>query len=176
MTTDEHDRLLPEQRARVHIERGSKTGAVAVGALIGALSIFAVLFFALPILILAMNFNPLIVFVGAVVMLIPINLWACHWIDRDWDVWIAGTRFEARMQKVRRGKRAQRPAEWITRGSDRGFALATALLDAIQVIALTRLITGRPTGNHRIVIASTVYSMTIAGLYSLIGFALGKAI
>ena len=101
---------------------------------------------------------------------------AMTWIDRNWDVWIAGTRFEARMQKVRRGKRAQRPTEWINRGSDRGFATATALLDAIQVIALTRLITGRPTGNRRIVIASVVYSLTIGGLYSLIGFALGKAI
>ncbi len=153
-----------------------RTGAVAVGALIGALSIFAALIFAVPILILAMNFNALIVFAVAFVMLILINLWACNWIDRNWDQWIAGTRFEVRMQKVRNGKRAKRPTDWINRGSDRGFALATALLDAIQVIALTRLITGRPAGTRRIVLASIVYSLVFAGLYSLIGFALGSAI
>jgi hypothetical protein len=160
----------------VSASRGSGGGTLTVGALIAALSIFDFFIFAIPILVLAALFNPLIVFGIAAVVLFVISIAACNWVDRKWDAWIVGTRFEAKMQKVRSGKRARRPIEWIKRGSDLWFGLAAALLDAIQVTALSRLITGRPTGERRIVVASVAYSLFLAGMYSLFGFALGDII
>ena len=91
---------------------------------ITALSIFDALIFGLPTFILALYFNALIVFVVAFAILILINLWACRWIEGKWDAWIVGTGFESRMQRVRSGKRAKRPIEWINRGSDLWFGLA----------------------------------------------------
>ena len=156
--------------------RGTKTGTVAVGTVIAILSIFDALIFGLPTLLLALYFNPLAVFVVALAILVLVNVWACTWIDRKWDAWIVGTRFETRMQKVRTGKRAKRPTDWIQRGSNLWFAFAAVLLNAIQVIAVTRLITGRAVGKRRIVIASIAYSLFVAGIFSLFGFALGDVV
>ena len=113
----------------VSASRGSGGGTLTVGALIAALSIFDFFIFAIPILVLAALFNPLIVFGIAAVVLFVISIAACNWVDRKWDAWIVGTRFEAKMQKVRSGKRARRPIEWIKRGSDLWFGLAAALLE-----------------------------------------------
>ena len=62
---------------------------------------------------------------------------------------------------MRDSRRARRPIEWIGRGSDAWFGLAAALLNAVEVIALVRLITGRSAGSHRILVASFAYSIFI---------------
>jgi len=80
------------------------------------------------------------------------------------------------MQKVRSGKRARRPIEWMNRGSNLWFGLAAALLNAIQVIALARLISGHAAGERRILVAAVAYSLFVAGIFSLFGFALGDVI
>jgi hypothetical protein len=48
-------------------------------------------------LVLAAEFQPLVVFIVAAIVALA-NIAACGWVDRQWDVWIAGTRFETRMQ------------------------------------------------------------------------------
>ena len=50
------------------------------------------------------------------------------------------------------------------------------LLNAVQVIALVRLITGHAAGSRRVLVASLAYSIFYTGLFSLVGFALGDAI
>jgi hypothetical protein len=156
--------------------RTQRVRAAGVGALVAIWTFFDAILIGLPILPLAAWTQPLIVFVIGSVVVTLINVAACGWVDRQWNVWIAGTRFENRMQKIRSGKRARRPVEWIGRGSDVWFAPAATLLNAVQVIALVRLITGHTAGSRRILVASMAYSIFYAGLFSLLGFALGDAI
>ena len=118
----------------------------------------------------------MIVFIIGAVVVSVINVAACSWVDREWNVWITGTRFEERMQKVRVGKRPRRPVEWIGRGSNFWFALAAMLLNAVQVVALVRLISGAAAGKSRIWAASLSYSIFYAGLFSLFGWLLRDAI
>jgi hypothetical protein len=38
----------------------------------------------LVVLVVGILLNPLFVFAGAVPLVLAFNLWACHWIDREW--------------------------------------------------------------------------------------------
>lgn len=162
--------------AEVGAERGSKTGTVVVGTLILIMMVFDAILFGLPIMGLAAWNRTLVVFVVSFAVLVALNIAACSWIERKWDAWVAGSRVEARLQKIRDGKRAQRPIGWMNRGSDWWFGIAAAMLNAIQVIALSRLITGQRSSQRRLVIASVAYSLFIAGIFSLFGYALGDVI
>ncbi len=105
-----------------------------------------------------------------------LNLAACNWVERQWDTWIVGSKFEERLQKVRASKRARRPVEWIGRGSDVWFFLAAALLNAVEVVAPARLIGGKVIGQHRVFVASLGFAVFCAVIFSAIGFALGDVI
>ena len=74
-----------------------------IGAVIAIYTFFDALLIGLPILLLTAWLNPLAVFVGTLVVVTLLDLATCRWVDRQWDAWVAGTRFEARMQKVRTG-------------------------------------------------------------------------
>jgi hypothetical protein len=154
----------------------SKGRTGVVGSLVAVYTFFDALLVGLPILLLASWFNPLVVFLVALVVVTLLDVAACRWVDRSWDAWIAGTAFDRRMEKVRVGKRARRPVGWIERGSDGWIALAAALLNAVQAIALIHLITGKPAGQRRILVASAAWALFTAGIFSLFGFALGDAI
>lgn len=158
----------------MNVDRGSKTGTLVVGTMIGIFTIFDSLLVGIPILGLATLYNPLIVFAIALVVLIAVNVAACTWVDYKWDAWIIGTRFEAKMQEVRSGKRARKPVEWLSRGSNLWFGVTAALLNAVQVIALTRLITRSAAGPRRILVASAAYSFVFVGLFSRLGGVLGE--
>jgi hypothetical protein len=161
----------------VTTEGDRQAGKTAViGGAIAIYTFFDAILVGMPILLLAAWLNALIVFVVALVVVTLLDLAACGWVDRQWDVWVAGTRFEARMQKVRDGKRARRPVKWISNGSDAWFGLAAAMLNAVQVIALARLLTGRPVGSRRIFIASVAWALFMAGVFSLFGVALRDVI
>jgi hypothetical protein len=60
-----------------------------IGTIVAAYAIFD---FDDPVWLAAIFLNPLFVFVGAVALVLAFNLWACRWIDRAWDAWIAGER------------------------------------------------------------------------------------
>ena len=68
-------------------------------------------------------------------MLIVINVACCRWVQRHWDIWIAGNgeRVEAKLDKMRKSRVMKHPVAWITRGSDWWFALATAIVNPIIV-------------------------------------------
>jgi hypothetical protein len=129
----------------------------------------------IPTVILAAWLNALIVFAVAAVIMITINLWACGWIDREWDTW-AGGKVEAKLKKVRSKGFGKKVAGWVTRGSDGWFMLAAAVTNAITTVALARLAGGRPLGRHRIVLAALAYGLFAAGLWSLVGWLAGDAI
>ena len=44
--------------------------------------------------------QPLVVFVVAAVVLVPLNVAAWTWVDRQRDVWIADGRVEKRLDKI----------------------------------------------------------------------------
>jgi hypothetical protein len=100
-----------------------------------------------------------------------INIWACSWLDREWDVWIAGPgkRLEKRLEKLRSGKLLKTPVGWVRNGSEVGFTLAAVVINAITVVALARLIGGAPIGNRRVTEAALGYSIFFASLFTLIG-------
>ena len=64
------------------------------------------------------------------------------------------------------------PAAWITRGSDAWFGLAAALTNAITAVTVAHLVTGRPVGRRRVLIASVSFAAFVAGLGSLFGLLL----
>ena len=130
--------------------------------------------FGVTITVLAALFNALIVWIVAAVVLSMINIWACSWLDRQWDVWIAGSgkRLEKKLQKMRSGKMLKRPVEWVQRGSDFWFTLAAVVINAITVVALARFIGGTPVGHRRVVLAAVGYSIFFATLFSVIGLGL----
>ena len=77
---------------------------------------------------------------------------------------------------MRAGRIMRHPVGWIERGSDAWFALAAALLNAVTVVVAARLISGKPVGAHRVLVASVGYGLFFAALFSLIGVLAGDAI
>jgi hypothetical protein len=83
----------------------------------------------LVLLVAAIFLNPLLVFVGAVALVLAFNLWAYRWIDREWDGWIAGERgqkIEKKLAKMRTGRFMSHPVRWVTSGSSSGDVVAPA--------------------------------------------------
>jgi uncharacterized membrane protein len=161
----------------VNVEGQRHGGRTAVvGTVVAIYTFFDSMLIGVPILVLAAWLNPLVVAVVALVVVTLLNYAACSWVDRQWDLWLSGSRFEQRLEKVRNSKRARSPVKWIERGSDAWFFLAAALLNAVEVVALARLIGGRPVDNHRILVASVGFAAFCAVIFSAIGFALGDVI
>ena len=148
--------------------------STAVGTFIAVYALVDAYVFGVTITVLAALFNALIVWIVAAVVLSMINIWACSWLDRQWDVWIAGSgkRLEKKLQKMRSGKMLKRPVEWVQRGSDFWFTLAAVVINAITVVALARFIGGTPVGHRRVVLAAVGYSIFFATLFSVIGLGL----
>ena len=80
----------------------------------------------------------------------------CNWFERQWGVWITTheARLEKRLAKLRKGRVMRHPVNWITDSSGGMFALAAALFNAVIVVALARLISGKPVGERRIFMAA----------------------
>jgi hypothetical protein len=112
------------------------------------------------------------------VALIVINIVSCRWLQRYWDAWIAtsGKRVEAKLEQLRKVVVMRHPVAWITRGSDWWFALATAIVNPIIVVAAARIIGGRPITERRIVIAAVAYAVPMAAVFTFTGYVLGEAL
>ena len=132
-----------------------RTGAV--GAAVAGYALFDVIPIALIVVGLTAWFErPAILFVITAIALLVINVACCRWLQRHWDTWIAdnGKRVETKLEKMRVSRMMKHPVEWITRGSEWWFALATAIVNPIIVVAAARIIGGQPISERRIVIAS----------------------
>jgi hypothetical protein len=153
----------------------TKAHRTAAGTAIGVYWLVDAYIIGVPTVVLAAWLNALIVFAVVAVVVISINVWACGWINREWENW-AGGKVEAKLQKVRSKGVGKKVSGWIARGSDGWFMLAAALTCAITTVGLARIAVGTPLGRHRIFLAALGYGLFFAGLFSLIGWLGGDAI
>jgi len=151
--------------------RESGKRLAGLGSLVLAWTFFDGLILGVPILLVTTAIGlPLIVFaIGAVVWAV-VNLGVCGWIEREWDAWIVGTRFETKLEKFRTKDRVQRPIEWIAHGSPILFALAAILTSAGETIALHRLIAGRSARRSRFLGACLGPALFWSALFAGFGF------
>jgi hypothetical protein len=132
----------------------------------------------LPVAALAAIWNPLIVFLGALTIVISINLAACRWIDTAWSSWAGGTsgaRIERQLDKLRPTRVGRAATRWISSDSDARFAAAAALTCAIVAVTLGRSVGGRPVGAHRVRLAAVSYALFSIGLFTMVGVVAGEA-
>jgi hypothetical protein len=117
-------------------------------------------------------------FVIVAAALIVINVACCRWLQRHWAAWIAekGARVEAKLESMRQSRVMRYPVSWITHGSDWWFALATAIVNPIIVVAAARTIGGQPISERRTLIACVAYGLPMAAVFVLTGYALGEAL
>ena len=147
----------------------------AAGTAIGTYWLVDAYVIGVPTLFLAAWLNPLVVFAAAAVLVVSFNLWACGWINREWDSWASG-KVDAKLDKVRAKGAGKKVSGWITEGSDGWFVAAAALTSAITTVALARIISGTPLTRHRILLAALGYGLFVAGLFSLLGWLAADAI
>ena len=132
----------------------------------------------LPVAALAATWNPLIVFLGAVTIVISINLAACRWINAAWSSWAngsSGARIERQLDKVRPTRVGGAATRWIASDSNVRFAAAAALTCAIVAVTLGRSVTA-PLGSHRIALAAVSYAFFSVGVFTLAGLVAGEAL
>lgn len=149
-----------------------------MGTLVLAYWLLDGIVFGIPVVLLAAWLNALVVFIVAAAVLVPINIVSCRWIDRHWDGWMAshGKRVESKLQKIRKGRIMSHPAKWVTGASDGLYVIAAAVTSGITAVSLARVISGRPVGEHRVIVAAVTYGIFCSGLWALIGFLAGDAI
>lgn len=130
------------------------------------------------LVVLAAWLRPWVVFLVAAVVLTIINTALCSWLDRSWDPFVAGPgkKLEARLEKMRRGRMMRHPVKWITDGSAFWYSLAAMLTNAITCVAIARVVGGEPIGERRVRLAAVSFSIFEAGLFVLIGWAMGDVI
>ncbi len=133
----------------------------------------------LPVAALAATWNPLIVFLAALTIVIAINLAACRWINAAWSSWVSGSssaRMERQLDKVRPTRVGRAATRWISSDSDVRFAAAAALTCAIVTVTLGRSVAGRPLTSHRVRLAAVSYALFSVGLFTLAGVVAGEAL
>ena len=168
--------MEPDDATEVTSGKGRTT---TIGSLITAFVLVDAYLIGIPVVFLAAWTKPWVVFAVAAVALSFLNVALCGWLDRNWDAWFASgnaNKVEKRLEKLRASRMMSRPVSWISRGSDLWFALAAAMINAITVIALARIIGGKPVGRHRVLVAGIAYSIFFAALFSIIGVGLGDVI
>ena len=152
---------------------GKKVRTGAVGTLVAGYALFDVIPIAVVVIVLTAWFeHPPILFAITAVALVVINIACCRWLQRHWESWTTagtGNRVEAKLEKMRQSRVMKHPVAWITRGSDWWFALATAIVNPIIVVAAARTIGGQPISERRILIASIAYAVPMAAIFTLTG-------
>jgi hypothetical protein len=135
----------------------AKSGLKGRNALIGTIvAAYAIFDFddpvMLAVLVAAVFLNPLFVFVGAVFLILAFNLWACRWIDREWDGWAAGERgqkIEAKLTKMRTGRFMSHPVRWVTSDSSFLFAFGATIINPALVTVVARLLGAGASASER---------------------------
>jgi hypothetical protein len=133
----------------------------------------------LPVAALAATWNPLIVFLAGVAVVISINLVACRFINTAWSSWAngsSGARIERQLDKVRPTRLGMTATRWISSNSDARFAAAAAFTCAIVAVTLGRSVGGRPLSPHRIRLAAVSYALFSIGLFTVAGVVAGTTL
>lgn len=150
----------------------------AIATFVGAIAFVDDLVIGPIVIALAAWLPALVTFAVAAGAYSFVTLWACEWMLRRWESWIAGngSRLERRFEKWRRGRLLKYPVRWIERGSTFWFALASVILGTVIVVAVARLSTGEPVPRRRVVVSAVVYGVWFAALYTAIGFGIGGGV
>jgi hypothetical protein len=130
----------------------------------------------LPVAALAAVWNPLIVFFGALILVVSINLAACRWINTAWSAWASGSsgaRIERQLDKLRPTRVGKTATRWIASDSDMRYSAAAALTCAIVAVTLGRSVGGRPLSAHRVFLAAVSYGLFSIGLFTMVGVLAG---
>ena len=159
-------------------EPAGRTRTTIVGTLVAVYPVVDGYLLGIPVVVLAATTRPLVVFAVAAVLFTLINLACCRWVNTHWTQFVAGSgaRIEKQLEKARAGRRMGRVVGWIEHGSDKHFALASMLLNAVWVVAFARILGGKRVGDRRILIASVAYGVGAAGMESLLGWVVGGLI
>jgi hypothetical protein len=174
----------PSSTFRAVADEGPTSGGDAanskrIGALIGVYAVVDTYVIGIPLMVAAAATTALIVFIAAVVAMIPVNIAACSWIDRhpgEWAGGVGSARIKARIRTVREDRILHHPASWATRASVGWFTLAAILVNAVTAVALARVIGGHTVGPRKVHAASIGYSICFAVVYCAIGFAVGDVL
>ncbi len=164
---------MDDQRANV-----GDHGAVAAGVIV-AYWLADGYVIGLPVAALAATWNPLIVFLGALAIVISINLAACRWINTAWSSWAngsSGARIERQLDRVRPTRVGRAATRWISSDSDVRYAAAAALTCAIVAVTLGRSVGGRPLSTRRVRLAAVSYALFSVGLFTMAGIVGGEAL
>src|SRR6476661_7680306 len=135
---------------------GSTVRTSAMSAVVVAVALFDGLVIGAPVALLGAVFSPGTVFVVACTAVAFLAVACGRWVDRQWDEWFSShtSRIESRLEAMRASRLMRHPVAWIQRGSDRWYALASALANPVLMVALARSIGGTPVGRRRIVLGS----------------------
>jgi len=166
-------RTMEDQRADIGSHASVVAGAIVAYWLLDGYVI------GLPVLALAATWNPLIVFLVAVTIVIAVNLVACHWINTAWSSWAngpSGARIERQLDKVRPTRVGRAATRWIASDSDVRFGAAAALTCAIVAVTLGRSVGSRPLRAHRVRLAAVSYALFSVGLFTTAGVIAGTAL
>ncbi|HTZ04956.1 MAG TPA: hypothetical protein VMB53_04295 [Gaiellaceae bacterium] len=162
--------------------RTHRTGAAArtgaAGTVVAAFAFFDGAVVGTPVALLAASFRPSLVFVGAALAVSVLSIGCCTWTNRRWDDWFAGddTRIGRKLATIRDSRLMRRPVAWIERGPDRRYALASAVVNPVLVVALARS-AGAPTIPHaRVRLGSIAYAIPYVAMWTLVGVTLGGAV
>ena len=153
----------------------ARTGAI--GTIVAAFAFFDGVFVGAPIALLAASLRPLIVFVAATITVSCLSIACSTWVNRRWDDWFSGNdkRIVRKLEMMRQSRLMRRPQAWIERGSDRQYALASAVANPILVVALARSVGGKPS-ERRIRLGSIAYAIPYVATWTLVGLTVGDVI
>ena len=157
-------------------EARARTGAI--GTIVAAFAFFDGVFIGTPIALLSASLRPVPVFLAAAVAVTWFSIFCCGWLNRRWDDWLSGNdkRVAKKLDVMRASRLMERPVAWVESGSDRQYALASAVVNPILVVALARSVGGKPIHGRRIRLGSIAYAIPYVAMWTLFGLALGDAI
>lgn len=150
----------------------------AIGAIVAAFAFFDGVVVGAPIALLAASVRPALIFVASVVAVTCFSIFCSGWVNRRWDDWLSGNdkRVVTKLELMRGSRLMKRPVAWVEGGSDRQYALASALVNPVLVVALARSVGGTPIHGRRIRLGSIAYAIPYVAMWTIFGLLLGDAI
>jgi hypothetical protein len=161
------------------VERsGGAARSAVMGAVVVAVGFFDGVFVGAPTAVAAAALRPVPVYCVAVITVSLVVIGCCRWLERRWEEWFAGKgrRVQTRLEGMRASRLMSHPVDWIERGSDRWYAVAAAVANPILVAAISRVASGKPVGDRRIVLGAFAYALPYVAMWTLVGLTLGDSL
>jgi hypothetical protein len=153
--------------------------ATVAGAIVTVLGFFDDVTIGPIVIGLSAVLPALATFVGTALVYSLVQYGASEWLVHHWDEWIHGEngrRFETRLQKWRQRRITQRAVESVTKGSILGYALASVVLAAVDVVAIWNLSSKEPLPQRNVTLSAAVYGTWCAALWTATGYGISVGI